>query len=485
MSDFNLVDPRGWEYDLQSVYTAYLGHFQLHGIPWYERSWGVFFESFEEFLTFSWPVITITDCWTGKAHIVTRMTSIGAFLKMIKTRFGDTLTMVDNILRVQPFETSQRHMRTISDYASYKKLHSTLPAAVLAALKARVRSGEPKAIREIWDSKDKTFLAVSFESSERNPSTCLEWGFAAARCSYLDAVGVWPPDPEANYRRGHYIVTEYADKVHNKHRPNFPWAYSFGDSQQIPKSKLSQVIQAVISGMISPDSETLPNSLVILIHEATGDLRRLEEMKIKLPHNVLILDTAAYERKLFASGQRGPMKDPNGNPHTQESVLSLTNMLQSQGVDVQCIMQNAGNHAFMCLLGFQLLIDQENTKIPIIRGGNAIPAMMRSGSRSSGGILTPTIAFSPSLPIPMMTPYGIMPASSPMIFPGLSPDLFMDRDSNSSSRRGSGNFPNIPTGDYTRRASTLSPIAQFPSRKDSDGDQDVTARINGLRIASA
>ena len=59
----------------------------LNLIPFrYERSWGVFFESFEEFLTFSWPVITVTDCATGKAHIVTRMTSIGAFLKMIKTR---------------------------------------------------------------------------------------------------------------------------------------------------------------------------------------------------------------------------------------------------------------------------------------------------------------------------------------------------------------------------------------------------------------
>lgn len=53
----------------------------------YERTWGVFFESFEEFLTFSWPTITVTDCYTGKAHIVTRMTSIGAFLKMIKTRY--------------------------------------------------------------------------------------------------------------------------------------------------------------------------------------------------------------------------------------------------------------------------------------------------------------------------------------------------------------------------------------------------------------
>lgn len=53
----------------------------------YERSWGVFFESFEEFLTFSWPAITVTDAWTGRAHIVVRMSTVGAFLKMLKTRY--------------------------------------------------------------------------------------------------------------------------------------------------------------------------------------------------------------------------------------------------------------------------------------------------------------------------------------------------------------------------------------------------------------
>lgn len=53
MSDFTMVDPRGWEYDLHSVrhkpivysqkvlmvkeqvYSAYIGFFQLHNIPWY------------------------------------------------------------------------------------------------------------------------------------------------------------------------------------------------------------------------------------------------------------------------------------------------------------------------------------------------------------------------------------------------------------------------------------------------------------------
>ncbi|KAF7793568.1 hypothetical protein EIP86_004682 [Pleurotus ostreatoroseus] len=95
--------------------------------------------------------------------------------------------------------------------------------SVLAALKQRVRDGEPKVIRDLWNSRDKTFLSVSFEWSERNTSSCLEFGYSAARCSHLDSVGVWPPDPETNYRRGHYIVAEYADRVFNRHRPNFPW----------------------------------------------------------------------------------------------------------------------------------------------------------------------------------------------------------------------------------------------------------------------
>lgn len=59
----------------------------LQGKGRYERSWGHHFQSFEEFLAFSWPVIIVTDSWTGRAHIVTRLNSIGAFLKMIKTRY--------------------------------------------------------------------------------------------------------------------------------------------------------------------------------------------------------------------------------------------------------------------------------------------------------------------------------------------------------------------------------------------------------------
>jgi hypothetical protein len=118
------------------------------------------------------------------------------------------------------------------------------------------------------------------------------------------SLGYWPPNPEMNYRcvlvpqpfhgvlkwiylrKGHYIVSDYVDKVTNKLCPNYPWQvrpqrvqvftqnypcyyYSissiwygcpslyldaglsrhrsqFGDSQLVSKSKLSQIIQAVI-----------------------------------------------------------------------------------------------------------------------------------------------------------------------------------------------------------------------------------------------
>ncbi|GJE89548.1 hypothetical protein PsYK624_056510 [Phanerochaete sordida] len=476
MSDFNLVDPKGWEFDLQSVYSAYMGYFQLHNIPWYERSWGIFFESFEEFLTFSWPCITVTDCWTGKAHIVTRMTSIGAFLKMIKTRFGETMPLVDNILRVSPFETSQRHLRTVSDYSHYKKLYSTLPAAVLASSKQRVRDGEYKAIQELWQSRDKTFLAIDFEC-------------------HLEAVRVWPPDPETNYRRGHYIVTEYADRVHNKHRPNFPWVYAFGESQLAGRAKLPQVIQAVISSMTSPDSETVPNSLVLVGHGILGDLRRLEEMKIKIPHNVLVIDTASYERHLFNLGLRGTMQEPSGKPRAKGSTLSLANLVQSLGVDVQVPMQNAGNDAFLTLLALQLLLDPEQTKVPNLRGRSVRQTIMRNASRGPVGMtampMTPTmvpgIPMAPSmvgmygLPVPSPVLYAHSPNMSPSISPKMSPNPPQDQD----SPRSSDYFQPSPGGNRPRKSSGLLPAdgrGSVSKRGGHSAVDDAAERLGNMRV---
>ena len=102
-------------------------------------------------------------------------------------RFGETLPQAPNILLVTPFEVSSRHLRNISDYSTYKKLYSTLPAAVSSAQRVRVRVGDSQTIRELWSKRDKTFLALSFMWSERNEKSCLEFGYAAVRCGNVEA----------------------------------------------------------------------------------------------------------------------------------------------------------------------------------------------------------------------------------------------------------------------------------------------------------
>ena len=216
--------------------------------------------------------------WTSKAHIVTKLSHLQAFIKMIRTRwvpesiptqermvdvmlsFGETLPLLDNFLRITPYETSTRPLRTISDMLTYRKAHSTLSGAALVSLKTRIRAGEPKFVQQLWNSREKTFLAIDFEWSERNTSSCLEWGYAAVRCSNLDVSVVcshpprtlllisfpWPAlefGPRIRmktigglarndsvslahspglYRRGHYVVQEYTN-VQNKYCPTFPW----------------------------------------------------------------------------------------------------------------------------------------------------------------------------------------------------------------------------------------------------------------------
>lgn len=407
MSDFHLVDSQGWEYDLQSVYAGYMGYFQLNGIPWYERSWSHLFNTFEGFLSFSWPVITATDAYTGRAHIVTRMTSVGAFVKMIRTRFGDTLPLVDNVVKVHPLETHQRHLRTISDYASYKKLHATLRAVCLSALKARIRLGEPRAIQELWDLHDKSFLAIDFESWERNAASVLEWGYATVRCGHLDALGTWPPLPEENYRRGHYIVSEYVDKFRNKYNPTFPKQYAYGESQVVSKNKVPQIIQAIISSLASPDSETQANTVILVTHSATEDLLRLEEMKIKLPHNLLVIDVTVYESCLFKAGLRGAMLDAKtGTPRQPGSLLSLRSILHSLHVPLDFILHNAGNDAFACLLAFQMLVDPKNTQPPAPRVNPPGMGITKSMTFGSLPLPSPTLLAPPIMVAPVPRSYS-------------------------------------------------------------------------------
>ncbi|QRV80025.1 hypothetical protein RhiJN_08040 [Ceratobasidium sp. AG-Ba] len=364
--NFQLVDIQGWDWDLHSVYSAYIGHFQSHGVPWYDRSWGHLFSSFEDFLTFGWPTVTVTDARTGKAHIVTRAGSVNAFAKMVKTRFGETLPKISNVLQIVPFEHSQRHLRQINDMATYRKVHATLPAAEFSAFKSRVKHGD------------------------------------------------------LNGRKGHFVVAEYADKVRNKIRPTHPWEYAFGDTHVISKSKLPDIINSVISSLATPDSESVANSLVLVGHNISGDLERLTELKIKIPHNMLIVDTAVASLRHAVFGPQLPREAP------------LARLLAAQARAPRCTLGNAGNDAWLALGAMIALIDKNATPLnsATIGGANQspIPRPPPLTSESSGNIPQIHARYSsaafPSgspLPFPSNPSTDMLPLPSPNANPNARP----------------------------------------------------------------
>ena len=51
----------------------------------------------------------------------------------------------------------------------------------------------------------------------------------------------------------------------------------------------SELYQTANSSLASPDSESTPNSLVLVAHNIQGDLARLEEMKISKSKEVQYL----------------------------------------------------------------------------------------------------------------------------------------------------------------------------------------------------
>ncbi|KAG6874867.1 hypothetical protein C0992_006220 [Termitomyces sp. T32_za158] len=329
---------------------------------------------------------------------------------MIKTRFGETLPQAPNILQVSPFETSSRHLRHISDYASYKRLHCTLPAVVLSALKLRIKAGEPKAIQELWERKDRTFLAIDCEWSERNESSCLEWGYAAARCGHLDAMLY----AKFSLSKNPFYTPSSSVKARSCQKPGFPGSYK-QLSGSPPQLLVFLCLTLPNSSFASPDSEMTPNTLVLVAHGITGDLARLDDMKIKLPHNILTIDTATFERVLHSSGARGIMLDPRTNqPRANGSTLSLENALRSLPAAPHhpVTMHNAGNDAYMALYLLQALL-VPTTKPPVPK--TKTKARPGASGRGAGGTT------------PMMVP-GPLAVPRP-----LSMSMLMDSNTPTSS----------------------------------------------------
>lgn len=237
MGDFALVDPEGWEFDLQArdmFLDSKLSDAQFCGVlvcvlgvywPLPASQHRVVREELGQSFYELRGVLGIwmarnrchrrADCACAHcdtAHKRRRVLEDGEnavrklrFFSVLSFsschRFGESLPTVANIVRstrailsacadkrqsrVEPFETTQRHLRTVADGETYRRLHNTLPAAAQGALKARIRAGEHASIARVWAARDRAFLAVASVPSER-PGAPREWGYAALRAPHVD-----------------------------------------------------------------------------------------------------------------------------------------------------------------------------------------------------------------------------------------------------------------------------------------------------------
>ncbi|KAH7096449.1 hypothetical protein BKA62DRAFT_822538 [Auriculariales sp. MPI-PUGE-AT-0066] len=333
-ADFALVDPVGWELDLHSVYSAYMGHFQLHNIAWYDRSWASLFISFDTFLSFGWPAVIVTDARTGRPHIVTRL-----------KRRSFCKDGQDEVEFLKITGGTAAPSRTISDAGSYKKIFSTLPAAALAARRTR-----------LWHARESLWLALSFDLSERT-GNINAWGYSVLRAPLLEASGAWPPNPADNYRKGYYVVQEALERRSIQTSPRD--VLRVGKANVVSKSKLPDIVGAIISSLAGPESESQPNPLIIVTH---GEIGALAELKIKLPNNTFIVDVGVLEKNMYAAGMRG-----NNASRSNSSTLSLTAILRSLDADLSARGAPygvAGNDALATLLALQMLMGDAPATIP-------------------------------------------------------------------------------------------------------------------------
>ena len=219
----------------------------------------------------------------------------------------------------------------------------------------------------------------------------------------------------------------------------------------------------------------------------------------EIPHNVLVVDTAAYERQLFHDGARGTMQDPSGKPRARGSVLSLANLLASLGLNAQAVaLHNAGNGAFLALLALQVLLDAEHTKVPALHSRAFQQTVVRNASRSpaaalGGGVpMVPGVGVGMGLASPMMPVYA-MPVS-PVLYSPLphhtgTPPPNASPDGGGSNGLAEFGYSPGPGGSQSqsqrmRKTSGLAPADGRGSlpRRGSAGVDEAVARLGNMRV---
>ncbi|WWC70166.1 uncharacterized protein I206_104114 [Kwoniella pini CBS 10737] len=474
-----------FDVDLHSIYAAYLGLFESSNTDWWDKSWGGYFTTFNDFLGFGWEVMVIVNSNTGKPHISVRREQISLFAKMIRTRFGESLPKdPPTTLPLEPVPTrnlSLRRLITIRDLTSYRKLAQTLPAAELSYLRTRVKAGEVEVAEQLFyagggsgertsggvgvrdNGVGYTFACVkttwwekggapyglvpgvgrtqAAKGGQNGKGLILEIGVATLRCANLRAVNVWPPIPDENYRKSHYIVEEWVDKRANVNPPNYPRAYAFGNSRFVAEKDIEKILDANVGALASQEADSQPNTLILL---TLGDAPPLPiPASSTLPPNILHLDVLALELNLL---RRAQQQGVPGIPDRHVPLNSLGSLLQTLQIPIVPFapLGNAGNDAYYTLLAFQKLMMGE-TRLPEMLFQQPEPYINGMSYPSYSPFPTSgSMNFGQYSPLPM----PVMPAA------GKS-----RRDSSSSPRRNDfapPSFPSSPSSTYARRATDTS-----------------------------
>lgn len=63
------------------------------------------------------------------------------------------------------------------------------------------------------------------------------------------AQDAWPPIPDDNYRRSHYVVSDWLDKRTNTrhYMPSQPRSFAHGDSHLVSMSSLEKILRCALS----------------------------------------------------------------------------------------------------------------------------------------------------------------------------------------------------------------------------------------------
>lgn len=56
-SPFQTSSSEGFELDLHNCFSSFIVHYEKKEVPWFERTWGPLFTSFDSFLSFGWATM--------------------------------------------------------------------------------------------------------------------------------------------------------------------------------------------------------------------------------------------------------------------------------------------------------------------------------------------------------------------------------------------------------------------------------------------